>query len=125
MISTQQDALRQIRDISPELRSQLVPIYKNRNMKNHMNLQEGGGGTTTSLYLEQFLGRLDTKNYSENKQRSMLYKERILNTTVSLGQDPDPIKTSIKGRDYTKIDTIDKDFIEAHRIGVENKQKVE
>jgi hypothetical protein len=102
-----------------------VPIYENANLKSHLHLNDHTLRSPGSVYLEHYLGKTDTHNFRENRKRSMLYKERILGTTVSLGQDPDLEKGSVGGRDFKKIETIDKEFLEAHRIYQENKSSVE
>jgi hypothetical protein len=101
--SAMQEALKQGNDLSPYDRKNLKAEYDNKNLVRNIKLATSDNPNQTStVYLDYHNGIISKdakKNFDENKQRSIFYKERVLSHKAPLGLDNNPIhlKFSEKG----------------------------
>ncbi|CDW79207.1 UNKNOWN [Stylonychia lemnae] len=126
--STQNQTLK--RDVSPP-RHELQANFENRNLVKNVQLGDASQPQIPqdSVYLNYHnsqTGKVDSKLIAENKEKTKIYKDRILNTQINLGDDVDTKpKNTVVREDYTKYDDIDKSFEAALKKKEENKQIVE
>lgn len=98
--SSSHEALKTTSDIAAHMRPGLLPAFENRNLKQHLHFPSTE--THGSVYYEFHRGARDDRQTKENRERSLLYKERLRSHNHDLGKDNDPDlhRYSVKKKAY-------------------------
>eukprot|EP00347_Sterkiella_histriomuscorum_P004485 403360285 len=128
MESTQNQYLK--RDFSPS-KADLQATFENRNTVQHLKFDAdpNPAANLSSVYLNYHTsdtGKVDSKLIQENKDKTVFYKDRILNSQINLGDELDPKPKNTVGReDYSRYEEVDKSYLDQLKKREENKALIE